>query len=94
MSSEKIRYEIRFTGAVQGVGFRYTARHCASLLGLTGWVYNEYDGSVIMQVQGIPSTIDKFISMLDGDRFIRIDSAEKKIIPLEEHEGCFEIKDY
>lgn len=94
MSTEKIRYQIRFTGAVQGVGFRYTSRHIASLLGLTGWVYNEYDGSVIMQVQGLPSTKDQLLSMLYGDRFIRIDSAEKKIIPIEEHEGCFEIKDY
>ena len=39
-------------GRVQGVGFRYSARYCALELGLAGWVRNEWDGSVEMEVQG------------------------------------------
>lgn len=38
------RRQIRFYGRVQGVGFRYHAKHAAAALGLTGWVRNEYDG--------------------------------------------------
>ena len=45
------RRQIRFYGRVQGVGFRYHAKHAAAALGLTGWVRNEYDGSVMMEVQ-------------------------------------------
>ena len=44
------RYSIE--GQVQGVGFRYRARYAAQSLGLTGWVENEDDGSVTLEVQG------------------------------------------
>lgn len=47
-----IRKRIVFHGWVQGVGFRYRARHAAEHLGATGWVRNEYDGSVTMEIQG------------------------------------------
>ena len=90
--SEKIRQQIRFTGRVQGVGFRYTAQYTASVFGLTGWVYNDYDGSVLMEIQGKEASIKKMIERLDSDRFIRIDNIEKKIIPLEEHEVSFYIR--
>ncbi len=90
--SEKIRQQIRFTGRVQGVGFRYTAQYTASTFGLTGWVYNDYDGSVLMEIQGKEASIKKMIERLDSDRFIRIDNIEKKVIPLEEHEVSFYIR--
>lgn len=41
-----IRKEIRFTGSVQGVGFRYRAQYAANGCGVTGWVKNEWDGCV------------------------------------------------
>ena len=41
-----VRYYISFKGRVQGVGFRWRAQTIANDLGLTGWVRNEYDGSV------------------------------------------------
>ena len=43
---EEIRKRIIFHGRVQGVGFRYTAKHLANSLGITGWVKNEWDGTV------------------------------------------------
>ena len=42
----EVRKRIIFHGRVQGVGFRFTAKHLANSLGLTGWVQNEYDGTV------------------------------------------------
>ena len=47
-----IRRRWRFTGTVQGVGFRYYARAAALHLGLTGWVANNWDGSVTLEVDG------------------------------------------
>ena len=41
-----IRKYIRFHGWVQGVGFRYRAIRAAQHYGATGWVMNEYDGTV------------------------------------------------
>ena len=90
--SEKIRQQIRFTGRVQGVGFRYTAQYAAQAFGLTGWVYNDDDGSVLMEIQGQGSSIKRMIERLDSDRFIRIDNIERKIIPIDEFERSFKIK--
>ena len=38
MSAAPERRHWRFTGQVQGVGFRYRAQYAAQRLGLTGWV--------------------------------------------------------
>lgn len=68
-----IRRRYRFKGRVQGVGFRYKATYEARTLGLTGWVRNEYDGSVSMEVQGKAEYIDSLIYKLLADRIIEID---------------------
>lgn len=74
MSREIKRFRIKFSGRVQGVGFRYTAYHIAQGLGLTGWVQNEYDGSVLCEVQGERIDIDSFIGKISvNDRYIRVD---------------------
>jgi acylphosphatase len=41
MSGQIIRKEIKFTGDVQGVGFRYRAKYAAGGCAVTGWVRNE-----------------------------------------------------
>ena len=53
------RYSIE--GQVQGVGFRYRARYAAQSLGLTGWVENEDDGSVTLEVQGRPGPLPQAV---------------------------------
>ena len=55
------RRRIEFHGRVQGVGFRYQAQKYASAYGLKGWVRNEYDGSVTMEVQGLPEMINMML---------------------------------
>ncbi len=54
--------EVRVTGRVQGVGFRYWTRQEAERLGLSGWVRNEPDGSVAALLAG-PD--DAVAAMLD-----------------------------
>lgn len=90
--TEKIRQQLRFRGRVQGVGFRFTAQYMAQQLGLTGWVYNDYDGSVLMEIQGRPESIKKMIERLDSDRFIRIETIEKTELSLVEHEVSFYVR--
>jgi len=41
------RIDVRVTGRVHGVGFRYFVLREAQALGLTGWVANVSDGSVL-----------------------------------------------
>ncbi|MBA4039829.1 MAG: acylphosphatase [Planctomyces sp.] len=43
---------VRYTGRVQGVGFRATAQRLAAALAVSGWVRNEPDGSVLLEAQG------------------------------------------
>ena len=64
LSETSRRVAVRFTGPVQGVGFRWTCREIARELGLTGWVRNEYDGSVSLELQGENADIAAFFSRL------------------------------
>ena len=77
----------RFTGRVQGVGFRYRAQYAASLLGLTGWVENQWDGTVLLEVQGREALIYKLMEGLHHNQFITIDWIDTKDIPLEQESG-------
>lgn len=52
-----IRLRLRFTGEVQGVGFRWNSTAIARELDVTGWVCNLDDGSVLMEAQGTPRQI-------------------------------------
>lgn len=87
--SEKIREALTFTGRVQGVGFRYKMYYLAQQYGVTGWVRNEYDGSVSAQAQGREEEIDRVIQALSGDRYIEIDHVGRSRIPLDEEERGF-----
>ena len=87
-----IRYHFRFIGRVQGVGFRWTATRAADMLGLTGWVYNAWDGSVEMEVQGDEESIKEMLKVIDRGRFIQIDEIEKKEIQVVEDERYFDVK--
>ena len=70
---EVIRAHLVFTGRVQGVGFRYRASHLAGHYGVTGWIRNNYDGSVEAEMQGREEILDQIIQSLKQDSYIRID---------------------
>ena len=78
----EVRKHIVFHGRVQGVGFRITATRLALNLGLKGWVKNEYNGTVIMEVQGSEMLINKLLIELNRERYIKIEWMDAKEIPL------------
>ena len=78
----EVRKHIVFHGRVQGVGFRITATRLALNLGLKGWVKNEYNGTVIMEVQGNEMLINKLLIALNSERYIQIEWMDAKEIPL------------
>lgn len=82
-----IRKQYTFTGRVQGVGFRYSAQYLAQGLGLTGWVKNEWDGTVIMEAQGTAEQLNQLIQMLKRRSFIRIDYVAELMIPIQKESG-------
>ena len=84
---EKIRKRMVFQGRVQGVGFRWHARQAALALGLTGWVRNEWDGSVVMEIQGEESAIDRVILEIENGRYVWIENMDVKTVPVREERG-------
>ena len=91
MRKDLIRKQLRFFGTVQGVGFRYTANSIAQSLGITGFVYNDFDGSVLMEAQGTKAEIENLISRLNDGMFISIDRIEKNDLPVDISERSFRI---
>lgn len=89
METRIVRKRFTFTGRVQGVGFRYRAKYVASGLGLTGWVRNEWDGSVEMEVQGNEDAINKMLFQLNQGKYIVIDNMKITDITFVEDERGF-----
>ena len=74
----KVQYELTISGRVQGVGYRYFAAQKANEMGITGWVKNAVDGSVIVVAQGIEEEIETFIDYLYiGPTRSRVDQISK-----------------
>jgi acylphosphatase len=75
-----VRRSVTVRGRVQGVGFRWTARREAQRRGLGGFVSNQPDSSVYVEVEGPPDVVDGFIAWLrrgpPGARVSRVDVAE------------------
>ena len=89
MSNPIIRKHIVFHGQVQGVGFRYRAKHAAALYGCTGWVRNEWDGSVTMEIQGTEEQIDQVILAVERGAYVRIENMDARAVPTIENERDF-----
>lgn len=49
-------------GDVQGVGFRWAARSQAQAVGVDGFVRNEDDGSVTIEVEGPAEAVERFVA--------------------------------
>lgn len=89
------RLSLRFVGEVQGVGFRWTARRVAQQLGLSGWVRNESDGSVCMELQGQSADLGCFFTLFDrayANYPLRYVIDEREDIAPIEGDGRFEVR--
>ncbi|MEN6386809.1 MAG: acylphosphatase [Phycisphaerales bacterium] len=68
-----------FSGYVQGVGFRFTAKQIAHRYELTGYVRNRDDGKVEMRLQGEPQDIEDCIEDLKDTfscRDVKVEDAD------------------
>ena len=78
----KIRRKLVFFGYVQGVGFRYRAKHTAERLGVTGWVENCYDGSVEMEAEGDENAVNRLVLAMREHSWGEVTEVRAKDIPL------------
>ncbi len=61
-----LRYDITFTGRVQGVNFRWITCQAAGKYEVSGWVRNEPDGSVRCLVEGDAHELDRFVQTVQA----------------------------
>ena len=92
-----IRKRFVFIGRVQGVGFRYLTRRAADLIGVIGWVRNERDGSVILEIQGTEEQVDGVMlalkhMIIKRGRYVRIESIDEEEVPLVADETGFKTR--
>jgi acylphosphatase len=90
--SEIIRDHMVITGRVQGVGFRYRAYHMANALGITGWVRNEWDGSVTLEVQGTQEAINELMTRINQSSYIHMENINHERLPVDEDEYSFHVR--
>jgi len=84
---------IQIIGNVQGVFFRAEAKSKAEGLGLTGWVKNEPDGSVLICAQGPEDKLREYVEWCKkGPDGAQVETADLHFTedPLEAF-GSFEI---
>ena len=93
MQEKLIRRHLIFTGVVQGVGFRWRARQAANAAGCTGWVRNDYVGTVSMELQGTEAQLDHVLRTLESAPWIRIEDINSRLIPVEPDERGFITRD-
>ncbi len=81
---------IRVTGLVQGVFYRATANLKATQLGLTGFVRNERDGAVYIEVEGTADKLAMFTIWCQqgptGARVEKVETAEGEVKAFERFE--------
>lgn len=76
-SPQARRFVVR--GRVQGVGFRWFVEREAHMLGVSGWVRNNADGSVEVLAMGTREQLSGLRSRLQqGPRAARVDAVEEK----------------
>ncbi len=83
---------VHFSGSVQGVGFRFTARRLADGFDVTGHVKNLADGRVEIVVEGPPDQIDAFLQAIHEQMGNYIRSTNQQTVAPTGRFSSFEIR--
>ncbi|MEM9933584.1 MAG: acylphosphatase [Bacteroidota bacterium] len=87
------RYRMIVKGKVQGVGYRQFTKEQATQLTLSGWVRNEPNGEVCLEVQGPVSHLDQLVALCkQGPSWSRVDHVDWEEVKVVVGETFFTIK--
>jgi acylphosphatase len=75
------RREVYFSGRVQGVGFRYTARSIAMNYRVNGFVKNLSDNRVQLVVEGVADEVRAFLNELQGSMQGYVHNVQTSVVP-------------
>ena len=91
MAVETVRFRVRYHGSVQGVGFRMTSVAQARGLDVHGFVRNEPDGSVVMDVEGSRADVRELMRRIQAAMDRNIDDTQVEDMPPRGIESGFRI---
>lgn len=90
-TSDPITRQLRITGRVQGVGYRWSMAQEAKRLGVNGWVRNRIDGSVEAVVRGSTGQVLALIEWAQrGPELAQVASVAENLVEAGEDFGGFE----
>ena len=89
---DTLTVNMKITGKVQGVGFRYFVLRQAQKLSIKGWVSNNSNGNVEALAQGEKEGLDHFIAKVkQGPAFSRVEDVSLNWVNEAEQYFSFEI---
>lgn len=92
MANDIEAVQVRISGRVQGVSFRWWTQGEAERLGLTGWVRNEADGSVVAVIAGPGEAISRMVKRFwDGPPAAAVSDVHTEPVALSEVPTGFRI---
>ncbi len=87
-----VRYIVRFSGHVQGVGFRATTVAESRKLNVHGFVRNESDGSVELDVEGPEGDVKELIRRIKVTMRDFLDDTQVDTLPPLGHKGGLRVR--
>ena len=88
-----VRKQVSIFGRVQGCEFRSRICKAAELIGVAGWVWNNQDGSVTVEMQGTEEQIKKTLELVENSSsLIKIREINIVDIPVEIGDSGFGIR--
>lgn len=91
LTSEKKTVHVIYSGLVQGVGFRFTARDLANRNKVYGWVRNCVDGTVELLVYGEGKNVEIFLSELQQQFVLQIMNVRREDVVTSETYDAFHV---
>lgn len=78
--SDRVRVRMNYRGRVQGVGFRFTALEISRGFDISGVVRNLPDGTVELEAEGAPATVEAFLEKIAVTMASNIRGQERQVI--------------
>jgi len=89
---EVVRYRVVYSGRVQGVYFRATARELSRRCAVVGYVRNLPDGRVELEAEGAADHVADFLAALERHYEGYITAAPRTVLPARGEETDFQIR--
>ena len=91
-TNDKQRFQVHYSGRVQGVGFRAILREIAQAYAVQGFGKNLSSGQVLLVVEGQPAELQSYLAAIAGRMGENLDRVEVVESPPTGEFSGFEIR--